>query len=213
VGGGVNEEGNAAQYCKNSGGLDNGPYINYVGRTNPNTNFFYLGYGHTHMTDDEVSYSCWYRGDNSVGNGSWYSGTTLLGDTRNSVAGNFGFNSAGKICMHIGNNSAIEYSGSKTVNDNTWHCLGFASSPTHANDRLKLYVDGELVMTTNSPGYHNNLYLDCVGGNYNYTDMVPEEMAAVAMWNRELTDAEMKQAFLARNFNSMGNDYININNG
>ena len=213
VGGGVNEEGNAAQYCKNSGGLDHGPYINYVGRTNPNTNFFYLGYGHTHMTDDEVSYSCWYRGDNSVGNGSWYSGVTLLGDTRNSVAGNFGFNSAGKICMHIGSNSAIEYSGSKTVNDNTWHCLGFASSPTHANDRLKLYVDGELVMTVNSPGYHNNLYLDAVGGNYNYTDMVPERMAAVAMWNRELTDAEMKQAFLARNFNSMGNDYININNG
>ena len=213
VGGGVNEEGNAAQYCKNSGGLDHGPYINYVGRTNPNTGFFYLGYGHTHMTDDEVSYSCWYRGDNSVGNGSWYSGVTLLGDTRNSVAGNFGFNSAGKICMHIGSNSAIEYSGSKTVNDNTWHCLGFASSPTHANDRLKLYVDGELVMTTNSPGYHNNLYLDCVGGNYNYTDMVPDRMAAVAMWNRELTDAEMKQAFLARNFNSMGNDYININNG
>ena len=213
VGGGVNEEGNAAQYCKISGGLDHGPYINYVGRTNPNTGFFYLGYGHTHMTDDEVSYSCWYRGDNSVGNGSWYSGVTLLGDTRNSVAGNFGFNSAGKICMHIGSNSAIEYSGSKTVNDNTWHCLGFASSPTHANDRLKLYVDGELVMTTNSPGYHNNLYLDCVGGNYNYTDMVPERMAAVAMWNRELTDAEMKQAFLARNFNSMGNDYININNG
>ena len=46
-----------------------------------------------------------------------------------------------------------------------------------------------------------------------YTDMVPERMAATAMWNRELTDAEMKQAFLARNFNSMGNDFVDINNG
>ena len=114
------------------------------------------------MPDDEVSYSCWYRGNNSVGNGSWYSGTTLLGDTRNSVAGNFGFNSAGKICMHIGNNSAIEYSGSKVVNDNTWHCLGFTSTPS----TLKLFVDGELMTSEGNPGYHNSLYLDCVGGNY-----------------------------------------------
>ena len=53
------------------------------------------------------------------------------------------------------------------------------------------------------------LYQLCVGGNYNYTDMVPERMAAVAMWNRELTDAEMKQAFLARNFNSMGFSFKN----
>lgn len=211
-GGGVNQTGNAAQYCTNSGGLDNGPYINYVGRTDPSNHFFYLGYGHTHMATDQTSFSCWYRGDNSVGNGSWHSGTSLLGDTRNSVAGNFGFNSAGKICMHIGNNSAIEYSGSKVVNDNVWHCLGFVSSPSAGNDFLKLYVDGELVKTTNSPGYHNNLYLDCVGGNYDYADQVPERMAATAMWNRELTDAEMKQAFLARNFNSMGNDFVDIKN-
>ena len=212
VGGGVNEQGNAAQYCTNSGGLDNGPYFNQVGKTNPNDNFFFLGYSHSHMATDQVSYSCWYRGDNSVGNGSWYTGTSLLGDTRNSVAGNFGFNSSGKISMHIGNNSAVEYSGSITVNDNTWHCLGFVSSPSGGNDFLKFYVDGELLMTTSSPGYHNNLYLDCVGGNYNYTDMVPERMAATAMWNRELTDAEMKQAFLARNFNSMGNDFVDIKN-
>ena len=213
VGGGVNEEGNAAQYCVDSGGLDNGPYINYVGRTQPNTNFFYLGYDHANLKNDQVSYSCWYRGDNSVGNGSWYTGTALLGDTRNSVVGNFGFNSAGKISMHINNNTAIEYSGSVTVNDNTWHCLGFVSSPTNGGGGyLKFYVDGELLMTTNSPNYHNNLHLDCIGGNYDYADMVPERMAATAMWNRELTDAEMKQAFLARNFNSMGNDFVDIKN-
>ena len=213
VGGGVNQEGNAAQYCTNSGGLDNGPYINYVGRTDPSNHFFYLGYSHANLKYDQVSYSCWYRGDNSVGNGSWYSGIALLGDTRNSVAGNFGVNSSGKICMHINNNSAIEYSGSVTVNDNTWHCLGFVSSPTNGGGgSLKLYVDGELLMTTNNPNYHNSLHLDCVGGNYDYTDMVPERMAAVAMWNRELTDAEMKQAFLARNFNSMGNDFVDIKN-
>tara|TARA_Y100000589_G_scaffold138881_1_gene132798 strand:+ start:273 stop:1877 length:1605 start_codon:yes stop_codon:yes gene_type:complete len=213
VGGGVNEEGNAAQYCTPSGGLDNGPYINYVGRTNPNNHFFYLGYSHANLKYDPVSYSCWYRGDNSVGNGSWYTGTALLGDTRNSVAGNFGFNSSGKISMHIDNNSAIEYSGSVAVNDNTWHCLGFVSSPTNGGGGyLKLYVDGELLMTVNTPAYHSSLHLDCVGGNYNYTDMVPERMAATAMWNRELTDAEMKQAFFARNFNSMGNDFIDIKN-
>ena len=213
VGGGVNEEGNAAQYCTPSGGLDNGPYINYVGRTNPNNHFFYLGYSHANLKYDPTSYSCWYRGDNSVGNGSWYTGTALLGDTRNSVAGNFGFNSSGKISMHIDNNSAIEYSGSVAVNDNTWHCLGFVSSPTNGGGGyLKLYVDGELLMTVNNPAYHNSLHLDCVGGNYNYTDMVPERMAATAMWNRELTDAEMKQAFLARNFNSMGNDFVDIKN-
>ena len=206
--GGVNQSGDAAQYCTNSGGLDNGPYINYVGRTDPSNHFFYLGYSHTNLKYDHTSYSCWYRGDNSVGNGSWYTGTTLLGDTRNSVAGNFGFNSAGKIAMHINNNSAIEYTGSKTVNDNTWHCLGFTSTPS----TLKLFVDGELMTSEGNPGYHNNLYLDAVGGNYNYTDMVPERMAAVAMWNRELTEAEMKQAFLARNFNSMGNDFVDIKN-
>ena len=207
-GGGINQAGDAAQYCTNSGGLDNGPYINYVGRTDPSNNFFYLGYGHTNLKYDHTSYSCWYRGDNSVGNGSWYTGTTLLGDIRNSVAGNFGFNSAGKIAMHINNNSAIEYTGSKTVNDNTWHCLGFTSTPS----TLKLFVDGELMTSEGNPGYHNSLYLDCVGGNYNYTDMVPERMAAVAMWNRELTESEMKQAFLARNFNSMGNDFVDIKN-
>ena len=213
VGGGVNQEGNAAQYCTNTGGLDNGPYINYVGRTDPSNHFFYLGYSHANLKYDQVSYSCWYRGDNTTGNGSWYSGIALLGDTRNSVAGNFGVNSSGKICMHINNNSAIEYSGSVTVNDNVWHCLGFVSSPTNGGGgSLKLYVDGELLMTTNNPNYHNSLHLDCVGGNYNYTDMVPERMAAVAMWNRELTDAEMKQAFLARNFNSMGNDFVDIKN-
>ncbi len=206
--GGVNQSGDAAQYCTNSGGLDNGPYINYVGRTDPSNHFFYLGYSHTNLKYDHTSYSCWYRGDNSVGNGSWYTGTTLLGDTRNSVAGNFGFNSAGKIAMHINNNSAIEYTGSKTVNDNTWHCLGFTSTPS----TLKLFVDGELMTSEGNPGYHNNLYLDAVGGNYNYADMVPERMAAVAMWNRELTEAEMKQAFLARNFNSMGNDFVDIKN-
>ena len=213
VGGGVNQEGNAAQYCTNTGGLDNGPYINYVGRTDPSKHFFYLGYSHANLKYDQVSYSCWYRGDNTTGNGSWYSGIALLGDTRNSVAGNFGVNSSGKICMHINNNSAIEYSGSVTVNDNVWHCLGFVSSPTNGGGgSLKLYVDGELLMTTNNPNYHNSLHLDCVGGNYDYTDMVPERMAAVAMWNRELTDAEMKQAFLARNFNSMGNDFVDIKN-
>ena len=213
VGGGVNQEGNAAQYCTNTGGLDNGPYINYVGRTDPSNHFFYLGYSHANLKYDQVSYSCWYRGDNTTGNGSWYSGIALLGDTRNSVAGNFGVNSSGKICMHINNNSAIEYSGSVTVNDNVWHCLGFVSSPTNGGGgSLKLYVDGELLMTTNNPNYHNSLHLDCVGGNYDYTDMVPERMAATAMWNRELTDAEMKQAFLARNFNSMGNDFVDIKN-
>ena len=108
--------------------------------------------------------------------------------------------------MHINNNTAIEYTGSKVVNDNEWHCLGFTSTPS----LLKLFVDGELMTSDANPNYHNSLYLDCVGGNYNYTDMVPERMAAVAMWNRELTDAEMKQAFLARNFNSMGNDNVII---
>ena len=207
IGGGINQSGDAAQYCTNSGGLDDGPYINYVGRTDPGNHFFYLGYSHANLKYDQVSFSCWYRGDNSVGNGSWYTGTTLLGDVRNSVAGNFGFNSSGKIAMHINNNSAIEYSGSKVVNDNVWHCLGFVSSPTNGGGgSLKLYVDGDLVMTTNNPGYHNSLHLDCVGGNYNYADMVPERMAATAMWNRELTDAEMKQAFHARNFNAMGSD-------
>ena len=74
--------------------------------------------------------------------------------------------------MHIDNNSAIEYSGSVAVNDNTWHCLGFVSSPTNGGGGyLKLYVDGELLMTVNTPAYHSSLHLDCVGGNYNYTDI------------------------------------------
>lgn len=100
--------------------------------------------------------------------------------------------SSGKIGYWIYQGSWVLKSGTKIVNDNTWHLLSWVQ---YQNGTMNMYVDGILDSNIANTACASENPINCIGGSW--VGSFPGSISAVAIYNEALSDNDIQQYYVA----------------
>jgi len=130
---------------------------------------------------------------------------TILGFTGPEAANGMGLNGGQFSYNNYDGNTApngfAHYNATNSFNNGSWHTMMMTFDAPGGNNQpgtIKLYADGNLVLTTNSPLYYaSGGYLQDLGGGYNGgsatpTDFFHGDLGAILVYSNALSAAEVQ---------------------
>lgn len=182
--------GGGGGYLGKAGGIINTNHIELTGKAADPVN-----------DHDQYAASVWYKGTQGAALGTSYTVySPFLGDTGGGVWGAFGLEGGKLALKHAG---TLVDSGQNSVTDGDWHHCGMIWENDGGSDTVKLFVDGELEV---SSGFNtsSNFRLKCIGGNWNYYNHRPNALDNLVIWiDRGITANDMKNAYNVGGFNGL----------
>ena len=144
----------------------------------------YLGKG-----DRNWAVNAWVK--TSTANSTLGQGSILSNTDSGPVYSSLCVNS-GKIGYWIYQGSWVLKSGTKIVNDNTWHLLSWVQ---YQNGTMDMYVDGVLDSNIPNTTCASENPINCIGGSW--AGSFPGSISAVAIYNESLSDNDIQQYYVA----------------